>query len=139
MSKRGNECTYASGADDSEGSLRDWIASSSDEDTAPPRAATDPQVVAAELVAQFPYDRKLLQVESAAGPRRSRRKRKPVQRYVDKDMRKLMVDDAEADEYAAACAASDSEGERGGASDEDYDADADLDSEDDEEDDKGDP
>ena len=100
---------------DTEGSLADFIEHTDDEeandddDEAEEGRNDEPELTAEaevrELVAEFPFDRALLEdedpapsradgVDGAVGVRRSRRTRAPVKRYVDSNYASLMLEDA---------------------------------------------
>ena len=109
---------------DSEGSLKDFIMGSEDEEEEEEASEKEEEVdettLANELVEEFPFDKSLLEESKTEGPRRSRRARKAVTRYVDDRYAQLMYDDVELDKL------SDSEGENaavndGNASEEDED------------------
>jgi hypothetical protein len=106
---------WSSGASDSEGSLKNFIVHEDDTRTfTPPTtlaenrddgpALTLAQCVA-ELVDEFPYDRKLLKERVKGAVRKSRRLRKAPVRYVDANYAKLMFESAEEKAVVAEVAA----------------------------------
>ena len=99
---------------DTEGSLVDFIAADDDSDddgvpTTPheeeeEEQMQDPQAEVQELVADFPYDKALLEEDAGAagGLRRSRRQRAPVTRYQDDNYERMMMEDVSDMESSAA-------------------------------------
>ena len=100
----------SSDGSDTEGSLVDFIASDpdSDEEEFGPDEEQDVEETpltseqeVQELQDEFPFDRKLLEETDQTGPRRSRRARKQVSRYVDDDYAEIMLADVSEDEAGA--------------------------------------
>jgi len=110
--------TRSTDGSDTEGSLCDFIEHSDDdaegggagvaEEGEEEEEELTPEAEVQQLVEEFPFDRALLAEEPAAAdaPRRSRRTRAPVKRYVDANYETLMLEDvsdlSESDEEEAA-------------------------------------
>ncbi len=82
---------------DSEGSLKDFLASEEDESSGDDLSDTEEENDDTALLKEFPYDKALLEEASSTGPRRSRRVRKQTTHYVDERYVKLMLADVESD------------------------------------------
>ena len=91
---------------DTEGSLKDFIESDPDSDAEDPYSVdaeedeepVDAKTEAAELAADFPFDKSLLEEDADAAegaPRRSRRARAPVKRYLDSAYAERMLEGAD--------------------------------------------
>lgn len=91
--------TRSTDGSDSEGSLCDFIAhdDNSEAEEESVVSGEEEENEGAALQKEFPFDRNLLEERSSDGPRRSRRTRKPVTKYVDEHYAKLMFDDVETD------------------------------------------
>lgn len=118
---------------DTEGSLKDFIESDPDSDAEDPYSVdaeedeepVDAKTEAAELAADFPFDKSLLEEDADAAegaPRRSRRARAPVKRYLDSAYAERMLEGADPEDVLQ----SESEEEE----EDEADADADSESED---------
>ena len=78
---------------DSEGSLREWIARSDEEEDHSGDGLSSDDDEVTTLVNEFPFEKSLLEENTTDGPRRSRRNKRTPNRYVDNNYAQIMLAD----------------------------------------------